>query len=93
MAMIKNRDECWIKLAQQTYEIQKMRKELEEKEDKLVQLLKNKSEDTSSRGGGYLFERIERKGSVQYTKIELLKQIDLELYRGAPSCAWKLTRE
>ena len=34
--------------------------------------------------------RIEKKGSIDYEKIELLKTIDLEQYRKPPSVSWRL---
>lgn len=40
--------------------------------------------------GNLRISRIERKGNIDYEKIELLKTLDLEQYRKPPSVSWRL---
>jgi len=42
-------------------------------------------------GKGVKLAEIERKGSIDYTAIEILKSIDLEKYRKTGSKFWKIT--
>ena len=91
------RDQEWIKLAQQTYKIQLQRKKIQEKEDLYLTHLKKASQGISSRGGDFVFTRTERKGIINYKDISeiqgILKILNLELYRSKSSESWKLARE
>lgn len=83
----------WIEVASKAYELQLKRKELEDEEDQLIKELKSLSEDQSQRAGGYWFIRSERKGSIDYAQIPMLKDINLESFRRPNTYIWKLTKE
>jgi hypothetical protein len=93
MEEFKKRDMTWISIAREAYKAQKLRKEYEELEKKLLDKLKEQSEHTNSFGGGFKFACIERSGSIDYKAIEILKTIDLEQYRREPVKSWKLFKE
>lgn len=85
----KHQDKLWVSAAKAAYEAQLMRKHYQELEDKLLEELK-KISDESSIGGGFVFESITRKGTIDYKSIPQLKQIDLEIYRKESNVSWKL---
>jgi hypothetical protein len=87
------RDSLWINVAREAYKAQKLRKQYEELEKKLLEQLKEVSENKSSFGGGFKFQCIERKGSIDYGSIEMLKTINLEQYRRDSTQSWKLFKE
>ena len=82
----------WITLARKLYKLRQLKKGLATQESYLADRLKGLSDNKSSKGGGYAFSCFIRKGSVQYSKIEELKSIDLEPYRGKTVVMWKLTK-
>lgn len=82
----------WITIARKLYKLRQMKKELALQESALSDQLKALSDNKNSKGGGFAFSCFMRKGSVQYSKIEELKAIDLELYRGKTVAMWKLTK-
>jgi len=85
------KDKEWEVVAREAYKAQKRRKEYEEIEKKLLAQLKELSENQNCEGSGFRFQRIDRRGSVDYAAIPELKLIDLEQYRrdGIIS-SWKL---
>jgi hypothetical protein len=87
------RDETWIKVAHELYEAQKMRKYYTQIEDKLHDILVELSKGESSVGSIYRFAKIDRKGSVDYTKVTELIGVNLESYRKPSSTSWKLTND
>ena len=87
-----DRDETWAQTAEALFQLQQARKELERQEDLFIAALKSLSDGVNSKGSGYAYSRTERLGSVNYTKIEVLKLINLELYRKPTVEIWKLTK-
>lgn len=78
-------------LAKELDEIQKKCKDMENK----TKFLKSKMiEMTGAKNnikiGDYRLVKQERKGTIQYDKIDALKTVDLEQYRKAPSTFWVL---
>lgn len=63
------------------------------KEKELRDILISLSDGRSCRGSGVKLQKYIRKGNVDYSKIEVLKDIDLDKYRKAPSECWKLIEE
>ena len=47
----------------------------------------------SLKGGGIKLQKIIRKGNVDYSKIEILKGVDIENYRKPPIQSWRLSIE
>lgn len=77
--------------AAELLELKEKIKYLKDKEKALLEQLKTTCNYQTTLCNGYKFELIERKGLIQYSKIEALKAIDLEPYRGNPINAWKLS--
>jgi len=86
------RDKLWINIAREAYKAKMLRKQYEDMEAELLAKLKEVSQDKSSIGGGFKFQCVERKGSIDYSSIELLKTIDLEPYRRDSTKSWKLEK-
>jgi len=80
-------DEEWISIAQQIQHIQKLKQREKELKQQLIALSNNRS----CKGGGLKFRKSVSKGSVDYSAIPELKDVDLERYRKAPSERWRLS--
>lgn len=87
----KKDDRTWNELAQELLSIRKERKQLEMREEEIKEILIGMCEHVSSIGGGIQVEKIVKRGSIQYSRIELLKQVDLEQYRNEPTEYWKVS--
>lgn len=83
-------DELWNKIALEIHETQQMKKELESKIKLLTNQLIALSQDKNTCGLDFYFQKIERKGTVDYSLIPELKNVNLELYRKSDSTYWKL---
>lgn len=82
---------AWENVAKEAYKAQKKRKEYEELEKKLLEQLKEVSSNECSEYGEFRFQKIERKGSIDYSIIPGLRCVDLEQYRQQePTICWKL---
>lgn len=73
--------EVFIELAQKAYDLKMIIKEHEKEYSFLMASLKTLTKETSCIAGDYFFEVGLRKGSVDYTQIQELKGVNLELYR------------
>ncbi len=71
----------WISTATQLAKIRAQIKELESQEKFLTLELKSLSEGACSKGGGFVWSCIVRKGSVDYSSVPQLRGVDLEQYR------------
>ncbi len=88
---IQRTDNEWINLAIE-YKLTKIQlKELERKEAELRERLCGMSGQQNSTGGGIRLQKIAKKGSIEYSRIKELKDIDLEAYRKPCSKYWKIT--
>lgn len=80
-------------LALQVLEAQNNKKYWSEQEavlkDKLIKMSREKPWEDDQ----FKLARLERKGSVNYNAIEVLKTIDLEQYRGNTIISWKLSKK
>jgi|GEM_PF-2079717 hypothetical protein len=83
----------WIKLAHKAFELKKMRKECERQEALLMEELKELSQHNNSAAGGYRFMMIERKGSIDYSAIPQLRNVDLDKFRNPATIFWKLSND
>jgi hypothetical protein len=90
MEIIKN-NPTWVALAEKLYETKAKIKYLEEIEAELSKTLLAESnfEDTSI--AGYTYKKVERPGSVDYSKIPQLKDVDLNPFRKESVIFWKLS--
>lgn len=89
-------DAQWIEVARELYKAMQWRKEWEAAEKKLKAQLVELSDNQNAYGGGFKFEKIERKGSVDYDLICDLhipgyKDFNLDEYRNESSSYWKLS--
>ena len=87
------RDEKWAELAGQALETQRLAKYYTDEAKKLIEALKDASGDASCHSGDYLFERIVRKGSIDFMAIPELQNRDLEGFRKEDTYAWKLSKK
>lgn len=84
-------DEAWTQCAKKYLktldEIGKLEVDLENLRKQLIFL----SGHANSRGGGLSLSQVRRKGNVDYSKIDVLKDVDLEQYRKPETTAWRIT--
>jgi len=84
-------DHDFVSTAREWASISKQRKELEEKEEQARKKLIALAENQNCQGGGIRVVRNFRKAAVDYSKIEVLKEIDLEKYRKDPIEYWRIS--
>lgn len=89
--MVLTTDLKWISSAEAVYKLQQKRKKIEEMERKALEELKILSRDVTTSGGRFLFAKEERKGSVDYKSIPILRGLDLEPYRKENVIYFKLS--
>lgn len=87
--MVNNNE--WLEIAKRLYNANQQRKELEACEKELSNQLKEMAKHEAYSFGGMRYYYEVRTGNINYKDIPALKDIDLELYRGAPSKIWKLS--
>ena len=80
-------DARWAQLAQRLKEI----KVLQAEEEKIKKELIEMAAGQNSMGGGIRLSKCMRKGSVDYGKIPLLQEIDLEPYRKKSTTYWRIS--
>lgn len=81
--------------AKELYDLSAKIKELKEQEAKLKEHLETyvaELKEGAYIGKKYMFSSYERKGSIDYSAIPMLKKIDLEEYRKESVTCWKLTK-
>lgn len=83
----------WIEVAERLAETKKLIKYYEGIETELSNRLRILSDNKNSRGAGYIFYQIKRKGSIDYTSIPGIESMDLEKYRKPEQIYWKLDRD
>lgn len=88
------RDQIWISAAKEAFKAQQMVKEAEKAKDEAFRVLKDLTQETPSKGGGFVYNYNVRKGTIDYEKIVNtlldLKANELESFRKSESKAWKL---
>ena len=80
----------WKEVAALATQAKRLKKEFEEKEKILLDQLKKLSNDETHQEGEYRFLRYEVKGTVDYSAIDVLKEMDLEPFRKPSRLQWKL---
>jgi putative phage-type endonuclease len=84
-------DKEWVEATEQWKELQVKKKELEEAERECRDRLLYLAKDKNVHGNGLALTKVERKGAVDYSKIAVLKTLDLDFYRKEPSTHWRIT--
>jgi hypothetical protein len=87
----KKNDKTWNELAIELITIRRELRELAQREAEIKEALVSMSGHANSTGGGIQVEKIVKRGSIQYSRIEMLKQVDLEQYRSEPTEYWKVS--
>lgn len=90
--MEKTKQSQWLITAQLCYQIQQERKSLEQKEKELFAQLKALSENKTRHEGEFIYMKEMRSGSIEYAAIDILKEVNLELFRKPSVETWKLIR-
>lgn len=89
-------DEEWLQLSSKWKILSSTIKDLERQEEEVRKRLIDLCGESSCLGHGISVTRIQRKGSVDYSKIPELKGVDLSQYKKEDSFFWKIcdtTRE
>ena len=81
-----------LEKAKELYRTQVKRKHYERLEATLIDELKYLCKGRDFSEAGYSFNRIERKGAVDYGMIPELESVDLEQYRKETIEYWKLSK-
>lgn len=87
----KRDDKEWLNLAGEYKSLKAQEKILKKRMDQVKNDLIGLSESVTSIGGGIQLEKCERKGTILYSEIPQLKDIDLENYRGDSITYYKVT--
>lgn len=82
----------WVETADTLYHVRLKLKELREKEEILLDSLKEMSNYKNAFGGPFIFTASMRKGAVDYELVPELQGVDLERYRKEQVANWKLQR-
>jgi len=79
-------------LAQEYQELKFKIQEMKERQNEIIDALRIIAHDKPAKFGELSLIKVERKGSVQYSKAvnDMLPDADLEKYRGKPSVSWSL---
>lgn len=88
---VQREDEDWLKSTQEWKEIKQELDRLSDLEKAHRNRLIDLSDGRSTKGNGVSLKMVMRKGTVNYSKIQELKSVDLEKYRGKPVTSWRLT--
>jgi len=84
-------DALWDECATRWKEIVRSIKELERDEEDARKQLVFLSGESNTRGAGISLCQVQRKGAVDYSKIEVLRGIDLDQYRKGSINSWRIT--
>ncbi len=90
---IERNDSLWEECVSNWMEVSSQIKELEKQEEEFRKQLIFLSGESNTKGSGISLCKVERKGVINYSKIECLKSMDLEPYRNASSSSWRITKE
>lgn len=87
---VQRSDEEWEKIAAQWKLLKEQMIQLEDEEERLRMRMIELAENQNSIGGGVKLAKQIKKGSVDYSKIPELKEINLEPYRKSAVEFWKI---
>lgn len=83
-------DDEWSLAADDWKSLNIQRKALEEKEEEARQLLIKLSENRNCKGAGVSACKVVRKGSIVYSDVPELRDVDLEKHRNKPTESWRI---
>jgi len=83
----------WTKLAKDLLTVKEIIKEMENQEKEMTASLISMSGNQNTTADGVKFTRSFRKGNVDYSAIQELKDVDLEKYRKESSITWRLSKK
>lgn len=83
-------DEDWSYVASEWLKAKQALDDAERKEDQLRSMLITMAKGRNSVGGGVKLSSVYRRGSVDYSKIPELRDVDLDSYRKKSSLSWYL---
>jgi hypothetical protein len=81
----------WKQTAFEYANMKALREKYEKEEEALKQRLIDQAGGKSVRGNGVQVTRYMRKGSVDYSSIDVLQGLDLDGYRKKPTESWRIT--
>lgn len=84
----KSQDGDWLTYSEELIGVQKLMKQLKEREESLKKNLISLCDGKNCQGNGLKVSQITRKGSVDYAKIPELSNVDIERYRNTPITYW-----
>lgn len=87
---MKREDEQWVEISHKWLTIHREIAIMEAEERALREMLIQMAGTQNVTGGGVRLTRSLRKGSIQYSQIPELEQVDLEKYRKEPVEMWRL---
>ena len=86
-------DEIWHETSKEWKEAYESLQEHIVKESELRAKLIGLANDKNCRGNGVIMKKHLRKGSIDYSAISEIKEINLEKYRKEPASYWSITQE
>lgn len=84
-------DSIWSDRAKDYLKVTETLKKLEDEQKKIKSDLISMAENKSTKGAGLSLAKIIRKGSVDYSLVPQLQEVDLEKYRKNPIETWRLS--
>lgn len=82
---------AFINLAKELIDVKEKIKFLQKRESEISERLKQECSYQTTSVDGYTFEKFKRVGNVQYNKIDILKNVNLDSYRSEDVEMWKLS--
>jgi putative phage-type endonuclease len=88
---VEREDEEWKSAAKRWAAINADLTMLKEKEKEQRELLIQMSDNKSTYGAGVKLRKVTRKGSLDFNRLPILSEMDLDKFRKPPSESWRLT--
>lgn len=87
------RNQEFVAVADRIMEAKKMIAYYENIVENQMERMKEIAQGVNSRGGGFIFYSIKRKGAIEYSRIPGIETFDLEKYRKPEVTYWKIDKE
>lgn len=87
------KDSAWVQAAHEAMKLSQLRREFEAKEEAALTRLKLLSGGVPTKGGGFVFTSVFRKGAVEYALIPQLRGVNTDFYRKPGIEVWNLEME
>lgn len=89
---VRRRKKEWSVLAAKLFQTRELKKHYTSLEQDLSKQLQELSDYVSSMDNEYVFTATERMGSINYSLIPQLKELDLEQYRKEATTSWSIKK-